>query len=64
MSLTVLRYREAPINPGDVVQVNTPQAAISQLRDWQRRFPNDRGMVLDEWQQPIATSQPRAAKRN
>jgi hypothetical protein len=46
------------VSPGDVVEVNTPQAAVSLLRDWQQRFPGDQGMVLDERNQPIATCRP------
>ncbi len=60
MSLTVLRYRESPGFPGDVVEVTSPEAAVSLLRDWQQRFPKDRGMVLDDQRQPIATCRPAA----
>lgn len=58
MSLTVLRYRESPGVPRAVVEVASPREAVSLLRAWQSSFPHDSGMVLDDRQQPIATSQP------
>ncbi|MHB8576314.1 MAG: hypothetical protein ACYDCQ_13395 [Dehalococcoidia bacterium] len=58
MGLTVLRYRETPVAPGAIVQVASPEAAVSLLRDWQQQFPRDRGMVLDDRERPIATSRP------
>jgi hypothetical protein len=58
VSLTVLRYRESPGSPRAVVEVACPREAVSLLRAWQSSFPQDSGMVLDDRQQLIATSQP------
>ena len=61
MSLTLLRYRESPVVPQAVVEVNSPQDAVSLLRAWQQSYPQDSGMVLDDRRQPIATTQPAPA---
>lgn len=58
MSLTLLRYRETPVAPQAVVEVSSPQDAVSLLRAWQLSYPQDSGMVLDDNRQPIATCQP------
>lgn len=63
VSLKLLRYQGTPVSPREAVQVSTPQAAVSLLRDWQVRFPYDNGMVLDERDRPIATSQPKPARQ-
>jgi hypothetical protein len=63
MGLTVVRYRGSPVNPHAEVEVSSPLDAVTLLRAWQRAYPNDCGMLLDDQRQPIAVTQP-AGNRN
>jgi hypothetical protein len=63
VSLTVLRYRESPVAPQAVVEVSSPQDAVSLLRAWQQSYPHESGMLLDDQRQPIATCQPGRNRR-
>jgi hypothetical protein len=56
--LTVVRYRTSPTAPQAEIDVNSPEEAVLLLRQWQRRYPRDRGLLLDEQRQPIATCKP------
>lgn len=61
MSLTVVRYGESPALPKAEVEVSSPQDAVTLLRAWQRAYPNDSGLLLDDERQPIAMTQPACA---
>jgi len=54
MTLTVVRYRETPTQPHAVVEVATPREAVSLLRTWQRTYPGEVIVLLDEWRQAVA----------
>lgn len=56
MGLTVVRYRESPVLPYAEARVNSPQEALSLLRTWQRAYPHDTSLLLDEHRQAIATA--------
>jgi len=61
MGLTVVRYGDSPTLPKAEVEVSSPQDAVTLLRAWQRAFPNDSALLLDDQRQPIAMTQPACA---
>jgi hypothetical protein len=54
MPLTVVRYREPTAQPHAVVEVENPREAILILRNWQRAYPGEVIVLLDEWRQAVA----------